>query len=423
MFTASHLSPLNLVVLVRLDGPAVDDLLPAALAALRERHPLLRARIVGRHGRPRFEFNDAAGPACIPLRTERSDGPSHSLAVAEAELNTSFDPAIGPLARLTCLIGPGSATDLILTLHHAIADGASAANLVHELLGSCQARLAGAAWPTLASAASAAPPPLTDLLPVGMRGWRGRTKRLALVARECRDEVAYRAANRGQRRPVPGPGHAVLRPLTLDPGYTDALVSRGRRQRLTLTSVLAAGLLWQVNAALYQGRLATMRVVIWVDLRPYLKPPVSSEKLGCYISMLRFPIRVDQRLGLTALATDVQHLIERASRRGDRLPAAQLSAAMTRVAVRWPVARLGTVALSYGAESAIRPSYGPISVREVRAFVSNNRIGAELAAVSGVSQGRLWCDLLYLDSDYGEATAASMADGLLASLHDFSQQA
>lgn len=430
IFTASRLSPLNLVVLVRLAGPAVDGLLPRALAAVSERHPLLRARIVGSPGRPRFEIvSPAAGrdePTPIPLQTLRANDSEHAFAVAEAEMNTPFDPAADPLARLTCMTGPGPDTDLIFTLHHAIADGASAANLVHELLDWCRSALSGEAAPPSVRAVgvpASMPPPLTDLLPARMRGLPGACRRLTLAGREGRDEIAYRLHTRGRRRPVPAAGRAACRPVALDRGDTAALISQGRRQRFTLTSLMAAGLLWQASTVLYGGRPGTMRAVIWVDLRPYLDPPVGGETLGCYISLLRFPIRVDQRRGFPALATGVQRAIERASRRGDRLPAAQLSAAMTRFAVRWPVARLGTVALSHAETSAIRPAYGPLVVREVRAFVSNNRIGAELAAASGVRQGRLWCDLLYLDSDYGETTAAALGDGLLSTLREYGGQA
>jgi hypothetical protein len=425
LLTTSSLGTVNLVVLIRLNGPALDELLPVALAALRDRHPLLRARIAGQPRGPRFDVSAPGsghtGPGPIPLRVLPRQGCEQAYAVAEEEMNAPFNLAAGPLARLTCLSGSGADTDLILTLHHTIADGSSIANLIHELLDLCLARLTGE--PSSSSVPASQPPPLSELLPASMRGLRGVRKRLGLVAREGRDEFAYRLGSVGQRRPIPLPGRAVTRPIGLDREQTAALVDRARRQRLTLTSVLAAGLLWQANAVLYRRRPSTMRVVIWVDLRPYLDPPVGDETLGCYVSFLRFPIRVDQRSGFAALAGEVQRKIERASRRGDRLPAAQLSAAMTWLAVRLPIGRLGTVALSHAAAPAIRPTYGPIAVREVRAFVANNRIGAELAAASGLDHGALWCDLLYLESDYDEASAAAMGEGLQSTLREFAGQA
>jgi hypothetical protein len=419
LFTVSQLSPLNLVVLVSIDGPAVSGVLADALAALQRRHPLLCARIVGPLSRPRFELSQSA--TCrIPLRLvqaaksgqARAEETGSSLTVAEAEMNAPFEPAVAPLARLTCVSGPGPRTSLILTLHHAIADGVSAANLVHELLDGCHARLTGAA--ELPTARTAVPPAAADLVPV-----TARSRVLTFAARETLDELGSRLAGRTGQRAIPAPGQAVARVADLSPEDTRAVVDRSRRQRLTMTSVLAAGLLWQASAVLHSGRPVPMRAVIWVDLRPYLNPAPSAEALGCYISMIRFSVRVDPRRGFAALAADVQARIRRASRRVDPIPAAQLSAAMTRFAVRWPVSRLGTVALSYGTTSAIRTSYGPLAVREVRAFVSNNRIGAEVAAVCAVHHGVLRCDLLYLDSDYDRATAALIGDGLLATLRDF----
>jgi hypothetical protein len=421
LFAFSRLSPLNLVVLARLAGPALDGLLPQALAALQERHPLLRARVTGPPSRPRFDVSPAAaapgGPGPIPLRLLRSPDPGFAVGVAKEEMNAPFDAGRGPLARLTCLSGAGPGSDLVLTLHHAIADGVSTANLIHELLAWCQARIAGDAPPPLAPLP--APPPLTGVLPPGSRGIRRRPQELALALRQGRGEIAYRWGSRGQRRPIPPPGQAVTRALSLDHDSTAVLVDRARRQRLTLTGLLSAALLWQVSAVLYQSRPCTMQAIVWVDLRPHLDPPVGSETLGCYISMLRLPIRVDPGSGFAALATQVQDGIEQATRRGDRIAAALVTGGLAPLAIRWPVGRLGTTALSYAAAPAIQPSYGTVDVREVRAFVSNIRLGAELAATAGLAQGALWCNLLYLDSDVGEKTAATIGDGLLSTLREF----
>jgi hypothetical protein len=421
LFAFSRLSPLNLVVLARLDGPALDGVLRQALAALQERHPLLRARIAGPPSRPRFDISPGAaapgGPGPIPLRRLDGDGLDAAFAAVEEEMNLPFDTGRGPLARLTCLSHPGSAGDLVLTLHHAIADGASTANLVHELLDLCRAGITGDAAP--APGPAAMPPPLTEVLPASLRGTRRRGQELALAARQGREEVAYRLGSRGHRRPVPPPGRAVTRPLSLDRDGTSSLVDRARRDRLTLTSVLSAALLWQVNAVLYGARPTAMRAVVWVDLRPLLDPPVEGETLGCYASMLRFVVRVDPRRGFGALVAQVQQGIERATRRGDRVPAALITGAMAGAAARWPVSRLGTTALSYATAPVIQQSYGPVGVREVRAFVSNIRLGAELAATSGLTRGALWCNLLYLDSDVGEQAAAAAGDGLLSTLREF----
>jgi hypothetical protein len=386
------------------------------------------------------------------------------IAAVEEEMRTPFGTSTGPLARLTCVRDPGAADHgaagaadpasttgprraasasgaLVLTLHHAIADGASAANLVHELLDWCGARLAddapaqGGPAPSAsepsASAPSASepptttneslPPPLTNVLPATSRGLRGRRAALAFAARQGRDELAYRLG-KPRRRPVPPPGQASTIDLRLNQDMTTSLVERARRSRLTMTSVLCAALLWEASTTLYRTRPVTMRAVVWVDLRRHLSPPVPATTLGCYVSMLRFVIKVDRREGFAPLAEAVQRQIERAVRRGDRMSAAVASAAMARVAARLPLGRLGTTALSYSPAPSIGPSYGPITVRDVQGFVSNIRLGAELAASAGVSGGELWCNLLYLDSDLDDATVTTAALGLMTTLFAFAQR-
>jgi len=419
-FTISRVSPLNLVVLIHLTGPNPSDLLPKSLAALQNRHPLLRATITGRPSRPRFDVRPAyasAGPGPIPLRL--ISGSERTLAVIEDELNLRFDAGRGPLARMALVSDGGPDHDLVLTLHHSIADGAAAGVLVHELLDLCAAGLVDTEPRTPGPARP--PQPLTAGLPAELRGPRMFRSTVAYVARQAADEVSYRRGSRGLRRPVPPPRRALTTPLNLDRNGTTALVDRARRNRLTLTSLLGAALLKQASAVLYQDRPAAMRVVIWVDLRRYLDPPVPDDVLGCYASMFRFVVRVEPTAGLDVLASQVQSEIGKASQRGDRIPAALLSPALTRMAVRFPVGRLGTIALSYAPAPAVRSSYGSFAVRDVRAFVSNVRLGADLAAACGVSGGRLWCDLLYQDGDIGTRQADAVSAGLMSALAEFAQ--
>jgi hypothetical protein len=416
-------SPLNLVVLVRLAGPEIHELLPVALAAVQRRHPLLRARIAGSVSRPRFEIGKADAvppwPGPVPFRVLPGTGPETSFRLIDHELRTPFDANAGPLARMTCVSGPARASDLILTLHHAIADGTSSASLVNELLEWCRTVIAGETPPPVDPAPM--PPPLMAVLPDALGERRARQRAaLGFLWRQSSDEVTYRLGSRGRRRPVPAAGGAACRPLGLSPDLTDRLVAAARRRRLTLTSVLSAALLRQASATFYGGRPTVMRAVIWVDLRPHLSPPPPEDSLGCYVSMLRVVVSVDPRIGFSELASQVQERTITAARRGDRFPAALLSPSLARVQGRW-AGRLGTTALSHAVPSAIHDAYGPLEVREVRGFVSNVPFGAELAAASGVTRGALWCNLLYQDSDIDEPTATRLGDGLMATLREFAE--
>ena len=245
LFTFSRLSPVNLVVLVRLDGPELGDLLPQALAAMQSRHPLLRARIAERPSRPYFEVGaDAAAPGWVgpmPLTLASADDdldPSaDALAVVENEMNTPFDTSRGPLARATYISG-GTGSDLVLTLYHSIADGTSTANLVHELL----------------DAPLPLPPPLTDVLPASLLGAGRAREALRFALSQARDEVAYRRGSRQHRRPIPPSGRAVTSAVGLNAVNTASLITRARRRRLTMTIVLSAAVLEQACVNLYGGR-------------------------------------------------------------------------------------------------------------------------------------------------------------------------
>jgi len=205
----------------------------------------------------------------------------------------------------------------------------------------------------------------------------------------------------------------------VDRDQTRLLVDRARRSRLTLTSLLSAALLWQASTVLYGGRPCTMRAMVWVDLRPHLEPRVPDEMLGCYLSMLRFVLTVDPRDGFAALASQVRDGIERASRRGDLVTAVLVTGGLARAAARWPVGRLATTALSYATAPVLQDSYGPLEMRELRAFVSNTPTGAELAGASGLAQGELWCDLLYWDQELSAPASVSVGEGLLSVLREF----
>ena len=392
-------APLNLAVEVEIAGPALTDVLPGALQRLQDHHPLLRANIDRGARRPVFRF-DGSGPLPIQLLAPGLDAPG---AAIEAELAERFDTARGPLAR--CAYAPDSGR-LLLTFHHTIADGPSAAACIDELLTSCRRMLEGV---------SAVPPTAEREGPHNgpthrPRGGRRRAvDTLAYATRAGAEELALLVANRGTRRPVPTTGRSRVVTVRLDRDTTIAVVNATRRRRITVTSLLTAALLWLAEARL-ANRSPRHRGVAWTDLRPHLTPPAPSSTLGCHVSMLRFVVPAGTDLWTTAEHVGVA--LTRAARRGDRFDALALSDTMAKFATRWPANRLATAAVSYAPWTAPARSYGAIDVRSVTAAVSNNRIGAEIAAVAGVFDGALWCNVICLDSEVSATDAVALGHAL-----------
>jgi hypothetical protein len=420
MFGWSRVSPLNIVAVIALDGPSLAPVLPRVLATLQRRHPLLRARVTGGRGGWAFESHPAGSSAvgAIPLKVLPPAGGDVLPGVIAGEMNTGFDHASGPLARVTYVEEAGSSASLVLTLHHCVSDAVGAGSLVSELLDGCRRELSGedGALPPLEL-----PPPMPELIPARHRGAGGLKRALAFMGAEAGDELRLRRGTRGMRRDVPPPGRASALTLELTPGATTDLVSWSRRRRLTMTSVLNAALLWEASARLHGGRPRPMRALVWIDLRPHLDPPPAPENLASYHSMVRLVVHVDRREGFEALARRVQEVTAERAARGDGFSAAILSPVVSRAVMRSRSQRMGTTAISYGGAQHVRASYGPIEVRAVRAFISNNPRGAEIAATAGVTRGSLCCNLLYVDSELSEAEVGAIRAGLAATLAEASR--
>lgn len=122
--------PIAIVLPVEIQGRLFEERLHAALAGLQAKHLLLRCLIEYKDGRPWFEVQDAPPP--IPLRIlarRNADDWVRECGNEEARL---FD-AGAPLVRLTWLRGE-EASELLLTCHHCLCDGASVVTLLRELL-------------------------------------------------------------------------------------------------------------------------------------------------------------------------------------------------------------------------------------------------------------------------------------------------
>jgi hypothetical protein len=426
--TGRH-APFVVVVVLELAGGPSPERLRLALDALQRRHPPLAARIVERKGRFRFEPD---GTPPIPLEVEPRSKDGRWAEVAESELDRPIDAEAGPLLRCVYLApaGAGGPAEIVLTLHHAVIDAASAALLAGELLGLCAGPAEGAgggvdqvAGPT--AGPEDGPPPLESLFPAGLRGARGRLRRASFVARQLADELRYRLRPQGVGAAAdlpPAPDGARNRVLSarLSAAATGALARRARRERVTLNSVLAAAFLLTVQGRLHGGRSGPMRYLTFADLRLHLAAPLPAERLGCAISMLRYTAALPAREPSEARTADgelwplahaVNAQVAAGFRRGDKFCAALLAEPTMRWTLGQRSRRMAASAVSYTGPLRLGPP-----CRGVRAFVSNVPVGPEYTAQARLFAGELLLDVVYLDADLEPALARAVLDDALASL-------
>jgi hypothetical protein len=380
-----------------------------ALDAVQARHPLLRCRIrqAGKH--EAFEF-DVARP--IQFATAPRHRDDDWMAAVEEELHHPVDVAAGPLLRCRYL-EDREGGDLVLTLHHAIVDARSAGGLLRELLAYCGGEPVEPADDT----ADEGRYPARALYPDAFRGLRLARAVAGYLGRQFADEVAFRRQARGQRQPpVALDGRCGILSMTLPAPLTSALVHASRRERVTLNAALGAGLMVAVQRLIYRAERGLLRHVTFADLRPRLSREVPDGVLGCMMTMLRFTLTVDQRLGIWPLARDIQEATSRAVRAGDRYVTELLSPLAMKATFGRKKDRLTATALSYTGPLALPVRCGPLEVLGVHAFTTSLPLGPEYSALARLFRGQLCCDLQYLDSDMDAAGARRLADELRAIL-------
>lgn len=122
----------NLPRAFRLRGPLNDKALQAALAALIDRHDMLRTRFEFRDGQP-CQVVERIAP--FSLQREPAPQQSHGWLQARirAEAAQPFDLAVAPLIRATLLVLDEEHHVLLLTLHHIASDAGSNPTLMRDL--------------------------------------------------------------------------------------------------------------------------------------------------------------------------------------------------------------------------------------------------------------------------------------------------
>lgn len=280
----------RVLVLFRLDGRIEADLLATALVHLQRRHPKLRAVIAeGSDGRLRYRFEHSAPPP-IPFQiTDYDEDDVPWREEVRRLLEIPFPPA-GPLVAVTVLRSQLRAcSELLLTAHHAIADGMSTIMLMNDLLTEYGR----------AETNSDVPPP--SVLPAvtarrakSSGGWSGRLWLLLRFMRNQREERRKRQTFLPEARGIPPQSQWAHWVLSRDD--TTQLVRRCRKERVSVVGALTAaaccGLMdcLPVSEALFKCQFS-------FDLRQALEGapgPVTAQDLGCFASIMNQFCEVQQ---------------------------------------------------------------------------------------------------------------------------------
>lgn len=399
LFLSDQHSPFNVVCVLRLENPPAPGEVEAALKALQARHALLQARI--QDGR----FERVSPPLSFKVVT------ADWLHLVEMEMNTRLNSERG-LFRGT-LNYSNQHADLILTFHHAIMDAASGMNLLDELLRIC----ASDKNPPLSPLELA--PPVEARFPRSHQGVQGFLRRMKYAFSQMGDEIAYQLNARGRRTPAIQPGgRGFPSTLKLPESLVDSLSRRCRAEQVTFNSLLNAAIVLATNRHLYAGRQTPMRTFSFADLRPYTIPPLTTEHLANYISMMRFTVNVSGESDIWILTKDLHDKIYRALKRGDKFSASRMSEPLMKMFIRMKSMRMGAAALNYGAAVPLDTKYGEIKVIGLHAFLSSFDLGPEVSCQARLFNDELWMDFMFLETDMDMGGAENIVGEVKAVLEE-----
>lgn len=230
-------TPRHFAVAARVRGALDAPSLRAALLRAQRRHSALRARIDADQRKcPRFVSGDAAQ---VPVRVrDRVVGDEWRTELA-SELATPFDAHTAPLVRAVLVQG-SSVSELILLVHHSLGDAIAAAFLIRDLLDD----LAGAPAPRPLPPR----PPMEELLGLPHR---------------CLPSANGSVASRPFSRRA-----AAFEAWESEPGWSDALVDRCRRERTTVQGALTAAFTLALSHAGRIARDGAVRCLSPISVRP-----------------------------------------------------------------------------------------------------------------------------------------------------------
>ena len=399
----------NIVGVLLLEGLPAADTVRQAVDLLQNRHPFLRVSMIAEGGKRYFESGELDP---IPMKVVERANDEHWIEVAENELNHKFDHQRGPLIQCVFLTDGHKNGEIILAAQHSIVDGISVENLLHELMESCAKIESGDTLGMSEPAPALAP--VEEFFPRGFQGTSLGRKTAAYFLKQMGDEFRYQLDLMGKRKPsitTDAQGKIIL--IKTPKEITSRLARRARQERVTINSIVNSATLLSVREHLYAGAAMPYRYMCMADLRPYVTPVPAVDHMGCFISPLRYTIRIHADDDLWSLASRISQQIYQSSRKGEKYLASVMAEQFLRMTFSLNRFRMSTTAISYsGSSSRILKRYGPFRVREVRGFVSNFGQGPEFSGRVVLNEDELWWDMLYMDSDMDHAGAKVIAEGI-----------
>lgn len=314
-------SPFNFVVSANIAGILVPEDIRRSLRTVQHRHPLLRVYLEPRSFLSAYFRNSDVNE--IPLRIVEAST-EHVTSELEQELNSPINTSSGPMARCALIQHiDENQTTLIMSIHHIIGDGASAAVVFRELLEFAGQKSSPPGEPFEAM------PPLDTLLPRESKGlsgfYSGLKAILYLVARtfpRYPSGLAKKHFDFSENRQA----HIVR--LQITGAEFKRLRACSKKESTTVHGALMAALLIAWHRMIDENKTVLIGMGTPVDLRSRLNQKTSNQLSFLQgVAMTPHIVRPDTPFWL--LARDAKNEIANSLERGDHISLFKLNSELT----------------------------------------------------------------------------------------------
>ena len=378
----------RMVVLFRLDGCLRAGFLTEALRRLQCRHPKLRSIVVQEIDGLRYQFEPQPPPIPFEIR-DYSEGELPWRGETRRMLEGGF--VAGSLAALTVLRCPSrGCCDLLLMVHHAIADGLSAIMLVHDLLTEYARIESGADLPPRPGLS-----PITAAHAQSAAGWWDKFWLLRRFMRLQRQDRRRRQTALPHTRDITPQSQWVHWVFSRD--ATLRVIRRFRKEQTSLGGALVAAVCSGLMDCLAVPE-GLFKCQFPLSVREALNGPagpVTAQDLGCFVSIMNEFYEVPRKPEFWKLARHAHQALQNFVQHGGPSFGYNMAAVATTRLFRRAVPRLlvsdervTLLANNYGVLN-VADSYGSLRPRECTFIFKNYEHGPSLVAQGLVMGQRL----------------------------------
>ena len=399
---SNEIQPLSTVIVLHLSPFPTLPTLTNAVKTLQEKHILLRC-FIGRSGK-KLHFIESYPAPIVPIEFHARGDDFTWKSLTERKLNTKYPQEKALLQIDYCVDTDSMHGELLLTYHHALMDSESARLVLHELLTLLNGDTLNPELNNIAetpASISLRPDPFLKTL-------------LPYLRSQLWEEISYQKNGFSTTTPLSSTNKILT--LRFDQKFTDQLQQRCNQLRLNLNNVILASMTKALLKHKYSMKKeGLIRVINFASVRSSLSSDVDLVALGCYISMLRIGIPIQITEDVSIIARRIRKALREARRKDQIRLMAWMSTYLVPVMLKHTDMRLGQTALSFMGNLPLQPAYGKIELKDVNAFITNNRSGPEFSAFGKVLHGRLGLDFNYL----ADETSDEQAHYIVASTESF----